>query len=73
MTYAEKLYNLRANIDLDMERYLEQGFTLTEMAAVFASNSMYIYRQLFNDEDYDRMMTTMYEGRKNVKKSPLFG
>ena len=73
MNAVEKLYNLRAQIDLDMERYLEEGFTLTEMAAIFATNSMFIYRQLFNDEDYDRMMKTMYEGRNNVKKSPLFG
>ena len=72
MTPGEKLYILRSQIELDMERYLEEGFTMTELAAVYASNCMFIYRQLFNDVEYDKIMETMYTSRGNVRKIDLF-
>lgn len=68
MNEIEKLRNLRGQVELDMDRYLEEGTTLTELASVYATQAMFIYRQLFNDEDYDRMIKTMYDNRMNVKK-----
>lgn len=68
MNEIEKLRILRGNIELDMDRYLEEGHSLTELAAVFSTQAMFIYRQLFNDEEYDRIIKTMYDNRMNVKK-----
>jgi len=68
MTPLEKTRILKNNIILDMERYIEEGFTVTEIAAVYASQSMFLYRQMFNDQDYNLMMETMYNHRNNIKK-----
>lgn len=68
MTPLEKSRILKDNIFLDMERYMEEGFTVTEIAAVYASQAMFLYRQMFDDRDYEMMMQGIYDNRNNVRK-----
>lgn len=68
MKTIEQMRALRTQVDLDTDNYLQDGFQLTEIAAVYANQAMFIYRQVFNDDDYNLMIETMYKHRDKVKK-----
>lgn len=71
MNFLERAINLRSNVELDMERYLEDGYDVLDLASVYATQALFLYRQIFSDEDYELMIKTMYENRMSVKKIPI--
>ena len=68
MPDVDSLLNLRLQVTMDMERYVEDGFNPFEIAAVFVTQGLMIYRQVLNDEEYEIMTQDIYDSRGNVRK-----
>lgn len=68
MPDVDSLLNLRLQITMDMERYVEDGFDPFEIAAVLVTQGLMIYRQVLTDEEYEIMTQDIYDSRGNVRK-----
>ena len=68
MPDMEKLLNLRMQVSMDMERYIEDGFDPLELAAILVTQGLQIYRQVLTDDEYDIMVGDIYDSRDKVRK-----
>lgn len=68
MPDMNKLLNLRMQVSMDMERYIEDGFDPLELAAILVTQGLQIYRQILTDDEYDIMVGDIYNSRNMVKK-----
>jgi hypothetical protein len=68
MPNLDKLLNLRMQVTMDMERYVEDGFDPLELAAILVTQGLLIYRQVLTDDEYDIMVGDIYDSRAMVKK-----
>lgn len=68
MPDMNKLMNLRIQVAMDMERYIEDGFEPLELAAILVTQGLQIYRQVLTDEEYDIMVGDIYDSRDKVRK-----
>ncbi len=68
MPDMEKLLNLRMQVAMDVERYVEDGFDPLELAAILVTQGLLIYRQVLTDDEYDIMVGDIYDSRAMVKK-----
>lgn len=68
MPDMEKLMNLRIQVAMDMERYIEDGFEPLELAAILVTQGLQIYRQVLDDDEYDIMVGDIYDSRDKVRK-----
>jgi hypothetical protein len=68
MPDVDKLLNLRMQVTMDMERYVEDEFNPLEIAAVMVTQGLMIYRQVLTDEEYDIMVKDIYDSRALVRK-----
>jgi len=64
----EKLLNLRMQVAMDVERYVEDGFDPLELAAILVTQGLQIYRQVLDDEEYDIMVKDIHDSRNMVKR-----
>ena len=68
MPDMEKLLNLRMQVAMDVERYVEDGFDPLELAAILVTQGLQIYRQVLTDDEYDIMVGDIYDSRDMIKK-----
>lgn len=68
MPDMDKLLNLRLQVTMDMERYVEDGFNPLELAAILVTQGLLIYRQVLTDDEYEIMVGDIYDNRGMVKK-----
>ena len=68
MPDMEKLLNLRMQVAMDVERYVEDGFDPLELAAILVTQGLQIYRQVLTDDEYDIMVGDIYDSRDLVRK-----
>ena len=68
MPDMDKLLNLRIQVAMDMERYVEDGFDPLEIAAILVTQGLMIYRQVLDDDEYDIMVGDIYDSRGMVRK-----
>lgn len=68
MPDMEKLLNLRMQVVMDVERYIEDGFDPLELAAILVTQGLQIYRQVLTDDEYDIMVGDIYDSRDMIKK-----
>lgn len=68
MPDMEKLLNLRMQVAMDMERYIEDGFDPLELAAILVTQGLMIYRQVLDDDEYDVVVANIYDSRDMVRK-----
>ena len=68
MPDIEKLLNLRMQVAMDVERYVEDGFDPLELAAILVTQGLEIYRQVLDDEEYDIMVKDIHDSRNMVKR-----
>lgn len=68
MPDMEKLLNLRMQVAMDVERYVEDGFDPLELAAILVTQGLQIYRQVLTDEEYDIMVKDIHDSRNMVKR-----
>jgi len=68
MPDMEKLLNLRMQVAMDVERYVEDGFDPLELAAILVTQGLQIYRQVLDDEEYDIMVKDIHDSRNMVKR-----
>lgn len=68
MPDMNKLLNLRVQVAMDMERYVEDGFDPLEIAAILVTQGLQIYRQILDDDEYDIMVGDIYDSRDMIKK-----
>lgn len=68
MPNVDKLLNLRMQVSMDMERYIEDGFDPFELAAILVTQGLQIYRQILDDDEYDIMLGDIYDNRGMIKK-----
>ena len=68
MPDMEKLLNLRMQVAMDVERYVEDGFDPLELAAILVTQGLQIYRQVLTDDEYDIMVGDIYDSRGMIKK-----
>lgn len=68
MPDMEKLLNLRMQVAMDVERYVEDGFDPLELAAIMVTQGLQIYRQVLTDEEYDIMVKDIHDSRNMVKR-----
>ncbi len=68
MTDIDKLQNLRTQVQLDMERYMEDGFGPLELAAILVTQGLMIYRQVLDEDEYEIMTKDIYQNRNLIRR-----
>jgi hypothetical protein len=68
MTDMDKLQNLRTQVQLDMERYMEDGFGPLELAAILVTQGLMIYRQVLDEDEYEIMTKDIYQNRNLIRR-----
>ncbi len=68
MTDIDKLQNLRTQVQLDMERYIEDGFGPLELAAILVTQGLMIYRQVLDEDEYEIMTKDIYQNRNLIRR-----
>ncbi len=64
----DKLQNLRTQVQLDMERYMEDGFGPLELAAILVTQGLMIYRQVLDEDEYEIMTKDIYQNRNLIRR-----
>ena len=63
----EKLEKLYRNYWTVHETVMEQGYEAMEVAAVVIAQGLSIYKTILDDEDYEKMVKSIYQSRALVK------